>query len=108
MSKKPRGDSLYNRSFFLNLGGLLLTLPILIWFKQGDQSHSWPLFAWILFFCLPIVGGLMLVFGIIASDRKIDSSIYIVPTGSGLTVAILAFPLYFISLPSRLGECCRL
>jgi len=96
MSNKTRGDTLYNRSFFLTLGGLLLTLPILIWVKQGEQSHNWPLFAWVLFYCLPIFGLFLLIFGIAASDQKIDSSIYIVPTGSGFILAILAFPLYFI------------
>ena len=96
MSRKSRGDSLYNRSCFLTLGGLLLALPILIWIKQGERSHGWPLFAWILFFCLPVAGGLVFAFGIIASDRKIDSTIFIPPTGSGFIMAIMAFPVYFI------------
>ena len=73
-----------------------MILPILIWIKQGDRSHSWPLFAWLLFFCLPIVGGLVLAFGIIASDKKIDSSICIPPTGHGIIMAIMVFPVYFI------------
>jgi len=96
LSKKPCGDTLYNRSFFLTFGGLMLTLPVWIWVAQGRQSGSWPVFAWILFFCMPIVGACFLLFGIIASDQKIDSSIYIVPTRNGLIMAILALPLYCI------------
>jgi len=96
MPKKARGNTLYNRSCFLTLGGLLLTLPILILVNQGDRSHSWPLYAWIIFVCLPIVGGLVLAFGIIASDKKIDSTISIPPTRSGVILGIMAFPVYFI------------
>jgi len=93
---KPRGDTLYNRSFFLTLGGLLLALPVWVWVAQGHQSGSWPIFAWILLFCLPILGAGILAFAIFASNRKIDSTIFTPPTWGGLIMAILAFPLYFI------------
>lgn len=98
--KKSHGDTtLYTRSVLITFGGLLLMLPVWIWVKQGDRSHTWPLFAWILFFCLPIAGVGCLIFGIFASDKKIDSSFYIAPRGSGLgglAIAILAYPLYII------------
>jgi hypothetical protein len=96
MSHKPRGNTLYNRASFITLGGGLLLLPILIWAKQGERSHSWPLFAWILFFCLPIFGLISLIFGITASDDKIDSRAYIPPTPNGLIMAILVLPVYFV------------
>jgi hypothetical protein len=64
--KKLRGDTLYTRSFILTLGGLLLVLPVWIWMARGRQSNSWPLFAWGLFFSLPIAGICSLIFGAIA------------------------------------------
>ena len=98
--KKSRGDTvLYTRSVLLTFGGLLLALPVWIWVKQGDRSHNWPLFAWILFFCLPVAGACCMVFGIFASDQKLDSSTCTVPRGSGLAglaIMILAYPLYII------------
>jgi hypothetical protein len=76
-------------------------LPVLIWVKQGDRAHSWPLFAWILFCCFPIAGVCFLIFGAYASDQKLDSSNsnYFVPRGSGLAglvIALLAYPLYIV------------
>jgi len=94
MSKK-RQPPLFYRSFHLTLGGLLLILPMLIWTSQGSQSGSWPLFAWILFFCLPVIGAGLLTFGIMASDKKIDS-IHIVAMPSSFFIAILAVPLYLV------------
>ena len=94
MSKK-RQPPLFYRSFHLTLGGLLLILPVLIWISQGSQSGSWPHFAWILFFCLPVIGANLLAFGIFASDERIDS-IHIVATGSSIFMAILAVPLYLV------------
>ena len=94
MTKKPK-PPIYYRSFHLTLGSLLLILPVLIWASQGSQSGSWPLFAWILFFCLPVVGAGLLTFGIMASDKWIDS-IHIVTMPSSFFVAILAVPLYFV------------
>jgi hypothetical protein len=94
MSKK-RKPTLFYRSFHLTVGGLLLILPVLIWTSQGSQSGSWPMFAWILFFCLPVVGVGLLAFGIIASDERIDS-IHIVAMPSSFFIAILAVPLYLV------------
>jgi uncharacterized membrane protein len=76
-------------------------LPVWIWTKQGDRSHNWPLFAWILFFCLPIAGVFCMIFGVFASDQRLDSSNsnYFVPRGSGLAglaIALLAYPLYIV------------
>ena len=73
----------------------MLILPVLIWTTQGHESDSWPLYAWIMFFCLPIVGAGFLVFGIIASDGKI-ASIRIVAFDSTILLAILAVPLYLV------------
>jgi hypothetical protein len=95
MSKDHSKPPLFYRSFHLTLGGLLLILPVLIWIAQGNESGSWPRFAWILFFFLPIAGACFLVFGIIASDKKIDS-IHIVAIPSNLFIAILAVPLYLV------------
>jgi hypothetical protein len=95
--KAPNGSKppLFYRSFHLTLGGLLLILPVLIWIAQGSQSGSWPRFAWIPFFFLPIAGACFLVFGIIASDKKIDT-IHIVAIPSNFFIAILAVPLYLV------------
>jgi uncharacterized membrane protein len=93
MSKKHSKPPLFYRSFHLTLGGLLLILPILIWMAQGNQSGSWPRFSWILLFSLPIAGACFLVFGIIASDKKIDA-IHRVAIPSNFFIAILAVPLY--------------
>jgi hypothetical protein len=95
MSKKHSKDPLFYRSFHLTAGGLFLLLPVWIWVAQGDRSGDWPLFAWLLYFCLPIIGVGFLAFGIIASDQKI-ASIRIAATDSGIVMAILAFPLYSI------------
>jgi hypothetical protein len=95
MSKKRSKPPLFYRSFHLTLGGLLLILPALIWISQGSQSSRWPLFAWILFFCLPVLGAGLLAFGIIASDKKMDS-IHIVASPSNLFIAIMAVPLYLV------------
>ena len=94
MSKKPQ-PPLFYRSFHLTVGGLFLILPVLIWISQGSQSGSWPRFAWILFFCLPIIGIGFLAFGIFASDQKIDS-IRIVAFDSTILLAILTVPLYLV------------
>jgi hypothetical protein len=95
MSKEHEKDALLYRSFHLTAGGLFLVLPVWIWLAQGSRSGSWPLFAWILFFILPILGAGFLLFGIIASDRKV-ASIGIVATPSNLVLATIAFPLYFL------------
>jgi hypothetical protein len=94
MSKKLK-PPLFYRSFHLTSGGLLLVLPVLIWRSQGSQSGSWPLFAWILFFCLPMAAIGLLLFGIIASDEKI-ASIRIAAFDTTIFVAILAVPLYLV------------
>ena len=94
MSKK-RQPPLFYRSFHLTLGGLLLILPVLIWTSQGSRSGSWPLFAWILFYCLPVLGIGVLAFGIFASDQKIDS-LRIAATANSFVIAILAVPLYLV------------
>jgi uncharacterized membrane protein len=95
MSKEHKRDALFYRSFHLSFGGLLLILPALIWIAQGHQSGSWPLFAWVLFFCLPVFGIAFLIFGIVASNEKIGS-IRIVATSSSIFMAILAVPLYLV------------
>jgi hypothetical protein len=94
-SKKQNKEPLFYRSFHLTVGGYFLILPVLIWIAQGSQSAGWPLFAWVLFFCLPIIGAGFLVFGIMASDQKI-ASIRIVAINSTIIMAILAVPLYLI------------
>ena len=94
MSKKHQ-PPLFYRSFHLTLGSLLLILPVLIWTSQGSQSGSWPLFAWILFCCLPVVGAGRLTFGIMASDKRINS-IHIVAMPSSFFIALLAVPLYLV------------
>jgi hypothetical protein len=71
-------------------------LPVLIWVKQGNRASGWPFFAWILFFSLPMFGILVLIFGVAASDSKIDSKIYIPASGGGLFMAILTFPVFLI------------
>jgi ABC-type tungstate transport system substrate-binding protein len=48
-----------------------------------------------MFFWMPSVGIGFLVFGILASDKKVGS-IRIVATPSNIIMAILATPLYFI------------
>jgi hypothetical protein len=95
MSKAHKQDPLFYRSFHLTLGGLMLILPVLIWTSQGSQSGSWPHFAWILFYCLPIAGIGFLAFGIFASDKRMNS-IHIVAIPSNILLAILAVPLYIV------------
>ncbi|HSY19328.1 MAG TPA: hypothetical protein VK815_13375 [Candidatus Acidoferrales bacterium] len=94
MSKKNQ-PPLFYRSFHLTVGGMGLLLPVLIWASQGSQSGSWPQFAWILFFCLPIAGIGFLLFGIFASDQKI-ASMRIAAFDSTILIAILAVPLYVV------------
>jgi len=95
MPKKHSKPPLFYRSFHLTFGGLMLILPVLIWASQGSQSGSWPQYAWIMFYCLPIVGIGFLAFGILASDQKI-ASIRIVAFDSTILLAILAVPLYLV------------
>jgi hypothetical protein len=95
MSKKQEKEPLFYRSIHLTGGGLFLVLPVLIWAAQGSESSAWPLYAWILYFCLPIIGVGWLAFGILASDTKINS-IRIGATPNNFVMAILAVPLYLV------------
>ncbi len=95
MPRQHPRNPLFYRAFHLTAGALLLSLPVWIWLAQGRQSSAWPWFAWILFFCLPVLGATFLVFGIVASDRKI-TSFRIAATDNTLILAILALPLYLI------------
>ena len=107
MSKQHEKDALLCRSFHLTVGGLFLVLPVWIWLAQGNRSGNWPLFAWILFFSLPFIGAGFVVFGIVASDRKV-SSIGIVATPSSILIATIAVPLYFILKAIRVKRFKRL
>lgn len=95
MSSKYRQDPLFYRSFHLTFGGLMSILPAVIWLAQGNQSGNWPRWAWILFFCMPVVGIGFLLFGIFASDQKI-ASVRVVAFESTILLAILSLPLYLI------------
>jgi len=95
MSHEVHRDPLFYRSFYLTVGGLFLILPIWIWLSQGDRSGGWPLFAWILFYCLPVIGLALLIFGIAATDRRIVS-MRIVATGGAIIISALSIPFYLI------------
>ena len=94
MSKNHK-PPLFYRSFYLTLGGIALILPVFIWITDGRHSSTWPLKAWIILFVLLIAGACFLLFGIFASDQKIDST-RIVAIPDNFIVAILAVPLYLV------------
>ena len=94
MSKKHK-PPLFFRSFHLTLGGFALILPVFIWITDGKNSGSWPFHAWILLFLLVIGGAWIFLFGILASDERIDST-GIAATSDNLLMAILATPLYLV------------
>jgi hypothetical protein len=94
MSKKHK-PPLFYRSFHLTLGGFAMILPVFIWFTDGRNSGTWPLHAWILLFVLLIGGASIFLFGVLASDQKIEST-RIVATEGNLLMAVLATPLYLV------------
>jgi hypothetical protein len=96
MPKNSDSHISYNRSFLITLGGLLLTLPVWIWEKEGDRSKNWPLFAWVLLCGLPFFGIVLLMIGALASNRRIDSTMHIPASGAGLLIMLLAMPVYFV------------
>jgi peptidoglycan/LPS O-acetylase OafA/YrhL len=94
MSNKHQ-PPLFYRSFHLTLGGFALILPVFIWIMEGGHSDSWPVKAWILLFVLFIGGACIFLFGVLASDQKIEST-RIVATNGNLLVAVLATPMYLV------------
>ena len=92
MSKKHK-PPLFYRSFHLTLGSFALILPVFIWITDGRNSGRWPLHAWILLFLLFIGGACFFLFGILASDKRIEST-GVATTSDNLLMAILATPLY--------------
>jgi hypothetical protein len=94
MSKK-RKPPLFYRSFHLTLGGIALLLPVFIWITDGSHSSSWPTKAWVILSVLLIAGVCIFLFGLLASDKRIDST-HIVAIPDTFLVAILAVPLYLV------------
>jgi ABC-type arginine/histidine transport system permease subunit len=94
MKKNLDGIS-YKRSFHLTVAGFLLTLPVWIWVKQGNRSNTWPVYAWILFFGVPLIGLLLLIFGITASEKKI-ASINLPFSRGGLVFRLVSMPVWLI------------
>ena len=94
MSKK-RKPPLFYRSFHLTLGGIALLLTVFIWIKEGGNYHTWPLRGWVILAVLLFGGAYFFVFGLLASDQKIEST-RIVATEGNLLMAVLATPLYLV------------
>jgi len=94
MSKNHK-PPLFYRSFHLTLGGFALILPVFIWITDGSNFSTWPFHALILLFVLFIGGASIFLFGVLASDQKIEST-RIGATDVNLLVAALATPLYLV------------
>jgi hypothetical protein len=92
---KNHKPPLFYRSFHLTLGGFALILPVFIWITDGSNFSTWPFHAWILFFVLFIGGASIFLFGVLASDQKIEST-HVVATRGNLLMAVLATPLYLV------------
>ena len=94
MSRKLK-PPLFYRSFHLTLGGIAMILPVFIWVTDGRNSSTWPTRAWVILSVLLIGGVCFFLFGVLASDQKIEST-RIVATEGNLLIAVLATPLYLI------------
>ena len=62
----------FPRSFLLTLGLLFLVLPYWVWHNQGDHAAEWPLFAWVLFWGVGVLGALLLLVGGFAPSRAVE------------------------------------
>jgi hypothetical protein len=94
MSNKHK-PPLFYRSFHLTIGAVGLLLPVFIWIADGRHSGSWPIRAWIIFIFPPLLGSYFFLFGLFASDEKINSK-RIAAVPDNFLVAILAVPLYLV------------
>jgi hypothetical protein len=70
-----------------------MLLPVFIWVADGKNSSTWPTRAWVILSVLLVGGVCFFLFGVLASDQKIEST-RIVATEGNLLMAVLATPLY--------------
>ena len=72
-----------------------MLLPAFIWVTDGKNSSTWPTRAWVILSVLLGGGVCFFLFGVLASDQKIEST-RIVATEGNLLMAVLATPLYLV------------
>jgi hypothetical protein len=87
----------YGRSFLLTLGLLFVALLCWIWHKQGDHTSEWPMFDWVLFWGVGVLGVVLLLVGLFASARAIE---WWTDAASrheaSIVIMIIAIPMYFL------------
>jgi hypothetical protein len=72
-----------------------MLLPVFIWVMDGKNSSTWPTRAWVILSVLLVGGVCFFLFGVLASDQKVESA-RIVATEGNLLMAVLATPLYLV------------
>ncbi len=72
-----------------------MLLPVFIWVTDGKTSSTWPTRAWVILSVLLVGGVCFFLFGVLASNQKIEST-RIVATEGNLLMAVLATPLYVV------------
>lgn len=87
----------FGRSFLLTLGLLFVVTPCWVWHEQGDGASEWPMFAWVLFWGVGVSGVILLLIGLLARPRAVESWADAASRHeASILVMILAAPVYFL------------
>lgn len=87
----------YERRYLVTLGLVLIVLTGFIWKKQGHNFAGWPAWSCLVFFCLPILGLVLVAVGLLAGRDRIEKWAGAVSRHeAGIIIMVVAFPVFLV------------
>ena len=88
---------IYERSYLVTLGLVFIGVMAFVWQKQGDKPSEWPMWFYFILFGVPILGLVLIGFGLLASRARIEKwAEGMSRHEASIIVMILALPVFLV------------